>query len=143
MTTGIGHPTWTPLRRLEALYWVSTGLASLALIAVAAADVAHAPTIVSGLAHLGYPPYVATILGTWKLLGVATLLAPGLTRLKEWAYAGFFFLLTGAALSHGLVGDPLFEVFVPIVLLLFVLASWRLLPVRQEKAAAAALPQAA
>ena len=110
------------------------------MTAVAVADIAQAPAIVSGLAHLGYPACVATILGSWKLLGVAALLAPGVTRLKEWAYAGFFFVLTGAALSHGLAGDPPTEVLVPIVLLLFVLTSRAMLPVRQEKAAAAALP---
>ena len=62
--------------------------------------VESAPEIIDALTHLGYPAYLAKILGTWKLLGVVALLAPGFRRVKEWAYAGFFFNLTGATLSH-------------------------------------------
>jgi hypothetical protein len=65
------------------------------------------------------------------VLGVAAILAPGLPRLKEWAYAGFFFTLTGAALSHALCGDPIAKIAVPLVVLALVLASRALLPARQ------------
>jgi hypothetical protein len=58
------------------------------------------------LARLGYPVYLATILGVWKLLGAAAITAPGLLHLREWAYAGMFFNLTGAALSHAASSDP-------------------------------------
>ena len=84
----------------NAAYWASTGFAALALGATGAADLLRVPAIMESLAHLGYPPYFATILGAWELLGAAAIVAPNLPRVKEWAYAGMFFTLTGAALSH-------------------------------------------
>ena len=59
----------------------------------------HLRNNVEGIVHLGYPLYFITIIGFWKVLGAITLLAPGFPRLKEWAYAGIFFDLTGAAAS--------------------------------------------
>jgi hypothetical protein len=84
------------------------------------------PAVIAGLAQLGYPPYVASILGVWKLLGVADLVGPGRSGLKEWAYAGFFFLLTGAALSYAASGDTGGKILVPLVLLALVMASYAL-----------------
>jgi hypothetical protein len=93
-----------------------------------AADLGRAPAVVAGLAHLGYPAYLATILGVWKLLGAAAIVSPGLPRLKEWAYAGMFFDLTGAAASHAAVGGPAGQVTAPLVLLALVMASRTLRP---------------
>ena len=45
-------------------------------------------------------------LGIWKLLGAVALVIPRFPRLKEWAYAGVLFDLTGAVaslLASGLV----------------------------------------
>jgi len=117
-------------------YWATTSLAAIALSAIGAGDLLRVPAIMEGLTHLGYPAYFATILGTWKLLGAAALLAPGLPRLKEWAYAGMFFTLSGAALSHAASGDPASKIVVPLLLLAAVLASWALRPARQELLAA-------
>jgi hypothetical protein len=107
-------------------FWVTTVLFALALGGSAFADLVQAPPIVEGFGHLGYPLYLTTLLGVWKVLGVAAVLAPGLPRLKEWAYAGFFFELSGAAFSHVAagVGSPA----APIVLALLGLASWALRP---------------
>jgi hypothetical protein len=77
---------------------------------------------------LGYPAYVATILGVWKLLGAAAITTPGLPRLKEWAYAGIAFDLSGAALSHAASGDVAARIAVPLVLLALAGASWALRP---------------
>jgi uncharacterized membrane protein YphA (DoxX/SURF4 family) len=140
MTTEDATATPTTSRGRGLLYWGSTGFATLALAAVGSADLFRVPTVIEGLAHLGYPAYFATILGAWKLLGVAAILAPGLPRLKEWAYAGFFFTLTGAALSHAISGDPIPKICVPLVVLGFVLASRALLPARQT---AVIVPRAA
>jgi hypothetical protein len=84
-----------------------------------------------GLAHLGYPAYFATILGTWVLLGAAAIVTPDLPRVKEWAYAGMFFTLTGAALSHAASGDPSGKVLLPMVVLGAVVVSWALRPARR------------
>lgn len=125
-------------------YRAATGFAAIALSASGAADLLHAPAVVEGLAHLGYPGYFATVLGTWMLLGSAAILAPGLSRVKEWAYAGMFFTLTGAALSHAASGDPMGKILVPLVLLGAVVASWALRPVRGTVPAAGfAAPRAA
>jgi hypothetical protein len=68
-------------------YWATTGLFSLVYTGSGIADLAKAARVVATVAHLGYPPYLPALLGTWKLLAVATLLAPRNARLKEWAYA--------------------------------------------------------
>ncbi|MDP2315664.1 MAG: DoxX family protein [Pseudomonadota bacterium] len=113
-------------------YWTTTGLFALALTGGGFADLSGAPAVVAGITHLGYPAFLATILGVWKLLGVVALLAPGFTRLKEWAYAGFVFNLTGAAVSHVLGGDPVANVIPPLVLLTLGLASWALRPAERR-----------
>ena len=69
-----------------------------------------------------------SILGTWKLLGAAAIVVPGLPRLKEWAYAGILLELSGAALSHAAAGDPAGKVAVPLVLLVLAAVSWALRP---------------
>lgn len=109
-------------------YWVTTGLTGLAFAAGGAMDLVRGPEVVAGMAHLGYPAYLATLLGAWKVLGAAAVLAPKLPRLKEWAYAGMAFDLTGAAFSHAASGDGASKVITPLVLLGLVAASWWLRP---------------
>ena len=88
-------------------YWIPTVLLGLMMTMSGLMAVTRQPPAVEGYTHLGYPLYFLTILGTAKLLGVATLLVPGLPRLKEWAYAGFMINLVSAVASHLAVGDPL------------------------------------
>ncbi len=80
------------------------------------------------LAELGYPPYFVTVLGAWKVLGALAILAPGAPRLKEWAYAGIMFDLTGAALSHAAIGHPAVKAIAPLAILGIAAASWALRP---------------
>ena len=108
------------------LYVAATGFVAVALTAIGVADIVRVPAVVQGLTHLGYPAYVATILGVWKLLAVVALVTPGHPRVKEWAYAGLFFVLTGAATSHLVSGDPIANAIVPLVLLGSVMTSWAL-----------------
>ena len=112
----------------KAPYWASAGFAALALGATGAADLLRVPAIMESLTHLGYPTYFATILGTGELLGAAAIVAPDLLRVKEWAYAGMFFALIGAALSHAASADPVSKVLGPLVLLCVVVVSWTLRP---------------
>lgn len=109
-------------------YWAATGLFAFAMLGSGAMNASAQPEILEGMQHLGYPDYLPRILGVWKLLGVVALLAPGLPRLKEWAYAGFLFNLTGAAVSHAFVGDGAGEILAPLMMLGFALASWWLRP---------------
>lgn len=81
--------------------------------------------------NLGYPVYVLTILGIWKVLGAVALVVPGFPRLKEWVHAGIFFLMTGAALSHAFAndyGDYGFSLILPLSYAALNIASWALRP---------------
>ena len=117
-------------------YWALTGISAAALLAGGAGDLSRAPAVAAGIAHLGYPLYLASILGVWKILGAAALLAPRFPRLKEWAYAGILFDLSGAALSHGISGDGLGNVATPLILLGLAMGSWALRPETRRLAAA-------
>src|SRR5215831_14397618 len=107
-------------------YWITTGLVALAFAFGGVADLARFPDVVAAMSHLGYPAYVAGLIGFWKVLGALAILAPGTARLKEWAYAGMFFDLTGAAFSHASSGDPAAHILTPIVILGLVAVSWAL-----------------
>jgi uncharacterized membrane protein YphA (DoxX/SURF4 family) len=81
--------------------------------------------------ELGYPMYFFAILGFWKVLGAIAILVPRFPRLKEWAYAGIFFDLTGAAASCAAVGGYGaygFHVIAPLIIAGFLVASWALRP---------------
>jgi len=110
------------------VYFGTLGLFSLAMIGSGVMDLAQPPALLEGMKHLGYPAYFVALLGIWKLLGVAAVLAPRRPRLKEWAYAGFAFDLSGAAVSHLVSGDGLGKALVPLSLLGLGLASWALRP---------------
>jgi uncharacterized membrane protein YphA (DoxX/SURF4 family) len=115
-------------------YWATTTIVALELLVGGASDLVHGRALLvigdpvaQVLAYLGYPMYLLTILGWWKLLGAIVLLAPRFPRLKEWAYAGAFFDLTGAAVSFALRGDSA-DAIAPLFLAALVLASWALRP---------------
>ena len=97
-------------------YWITTGLLAFALAGSGMMNILQPPELVEGMGHLGYPLYFLTIIGVWKLLGVAAILAPRFPALKEWAYAGIVFDLSGAVVSHLASGDGLGEAAVPVVL---------------------------
>jgi hypothetical protein len=134
----------TTSRSTKIAYWGTTGLAALAMASGGVADIARSPQVLAGMAHLGYPAYFVTLLGVWKVLGAAALVAPRFPRLKEWAYAGILFDLTGAAFSHAASGDPAGKVLVPLVLAGLLMASWALRPAsRRLPSATTAAPSAA
>jgi len=93
-----------------------------------AAELARVPGNVQGLAQLGYPVYFATIIGFWKVLGAIGILAPRFPRLKEWAYAGIFFNMTGAAATGVFTHSATWHVIVDVVLAALTVASWALRP---------------
>ena len=116
-----------PRARLIA-YWITTLLGPASFVIGGILFLSRAEQPLTQLAHLGYPPYLLYILGIWKILGAIVVVVPGLPLLKEWAYAGFFFELTGAAASHALAGDGAREIVQPLVFLALVAASWWLRP---------------
>jgi hypothetical protein len=113
-------------KRNKIIYWVATLWLALGMVSTGLAQLFRfngqgGPDM---LAHLGYPLYLLTILGVWKMLGVAAVLMPKLPLLKEWAYAGFFFVMTGAMFSHIAAGDPMVELFPAALLLVLTVISW-------------------
>jgi uncharacterized membrane protein YphA (DoxX/SURF4 family) len=108
------------------LYLAATAVMIGESIAGGVLDIARAAPFYPAMIQLGYPPYFATILGAAKLLAVAILLAPGLPRLKEWAYAGILINMTGAAASYVANGSGLANVVPPVAFALIALLSWAL-----------------
>jgi DoxX-like family len=111
-------------------YWICTLLLALWLVPSGALDILRVPGVVRILEHLGYPAYVGPILGVGKLLAIAALFAPGTRRLREWAYAGITFDLTGAFISHSVVHDPISIAITPLIVLALAAVSYMLRPER-------------
>jgi hypothetical protein len=113
-----------------ATIWLSTGMLSTGLFQLfkAKVDGSLSPPGVYGITRLGYPVYILTILGVWKILGVIALLIPKYPLLKEWAYAGFFFLMSGAVYSHIANGDALSELIPGTIQLIATVVSWYFRP---------------
>lgn len=110
------------------VYWMTTGLLALGLPGGGGAELARYQPTVEGIVHLGYPVYFVTIIGTWKVLGGMALLAPRFPRLKEWAYAGVFFNMTGAAVSHVVCHGAAWHIIVTLGFAALAIASWATRP---------------
>ena len=106
------------------IYVTSTTILVLEILVGAFMDLAHLPFVVQDVRSIGYPTYVLYIVGVWKVLAVGALLWPPLPRLREWAYAGVFFEMSGAAASHVLVGDPIGKYAAPLAFTFLTLVSW-------------------
>ena len=85
---------------MKVVYWIRTALTAFVFLSGGVFDILQPGFLMEGMLKLGYPPYFCTILGVWKVLGGIVVLLPRLPRLKEWAYAGMLFDLTGASASH-------------------------------------------
>jgi hypothetical protein len=109
------------------IYSIATAWLALGMLSTGIVQLLHAEKEVDLFINLGYPLYLLTILGVWKILGVMVLLVPKFSLLKEWAYAGFFFTMTGAVLSHIASGNP-DGIFPSLLLLLLTVASWYFRP---------------
>jgi hypothetical protein len=106
------------------LYWVSTILVALVFTATGILNLIGNDHIFNDMLHLGFPTYIMTILGFWKLMAAITILLRKTIRLKEWAYAGMLFDLIGAAFSRMSIGDPVQTIIVPLLIMGVVVISW-------------------
>ena len=107
-------------KRDKIIYWIATVWLALGMVSTGGVQLFKAKEGQGGLdmiTHLGYPVYLLTMLGVWKILGVVAVLIPKFRLIKEWAYAGFFFVMTGAIFSHIAIGDPVTETFPALLLL--------------------------
>src|ERR1700754_2889079 len=111
------------------IYWIATVLFTVGMLSSGLAQIFHAQAMVDIVVPLGYPLYFLYIIGIWKVLGVIVVLSPGFKLAKEWAYAGFFFVMTGALISHLATGDNgLKEILGPVMQTIFIILSWYFRP---------------
>jgi len=119
-------------KRNKIIYWIATIWLSLGMLSTGIVQLlklkGDGPGSLNSMTHLGYPVYFVTILGVSKILGVVALLIPKFPLLKEWAYAGFFFMMSGAIFTHIAAGNPMSEIFPSLLLLILIVVSWYFRP---------------
>jgi hypothetical protein len=115
-------------KRNKIIYWVSTAWLSLGMLSTGIVQLLKVESEVDNITKLGYPVYFLTLLGIWKILGVAVVLMPKFPLLKEWAYAGFFFAMSGATFSRIAASDSVNAIFPSLLLLALTVVSWYFRP---------------
>jgi hypothetical protein len=119
-------------KRNKIIYWIFTLWMSLGMVSTAIVQLIRNKDELANFTNLGYPSYLMTIIGVWKILGVIAILIPKFPLLKEWAYAGFFFAMSGAVISHCIVSDAFSKTFPAILLLVLVIISWYFRPAERK-----------
>jgi len=109
-------------------YWIITAILSFCIFSGGLAQALQVNGVVRGFKPLGYPTYFISLIGIWKMLGIIAILIPKFKLPKEWAYAGIFFTMTGAVISHIASNDVSVQIIAPIVLAVFTILSWYLRP---------------
>jgi hypothetical protein len=119
-------------KRNRIIYWIATIWLSLGMLSTGAVQLfkvkGDSPGSLDSMTHLGYPIYFVTILGICKILGVVALLIPKFPLLKEWAYSGFFFMMSGAVFTHIAADNSMSEMFPSLLLLILTAVSWYFRP---------------
>ena len=115
-------------KRKKIIYWVATIFLSFGMVAGGMQQILQIGGYNEIVASLGYPLYLLSILGVWKILGVIAILIPRFLLLKEWAYAGFFFVMSGAFISHIVVGQAFVETVPSLILMTVIVLSWYFRP---------------
>lgn len=115
-------------KRRRIAYWVVTIFLATGMLAGGIQQMLQIGGYNEIVTSLGYPLYMLSIIGTWKILGVVVVLLPGYLLLKEWAYAGFFFAMSGAAISHFVAGQGFSEAMPSLILMTVTVLSWYLRP---------------
>lgn len=114
--------------RNKIIYWVITIYLAIGMTAGGIQQLLQIGGYNEIVSSLGYPLYLLSILGTWKILGVIAILIPKFPVVKEWAYAGFFFAMSGAFISHLVVGQAFIEAVPSLILMLATVLSWYFRP---------------
>jgi uncharacterized membrane protein YphA (DoxX/SURF4 family) len=115
-------------KRNKIIYWIATIWLSLGMLSTGIVQLLKMPEEVKFIMDMGYPAYFLTILGISKILGVVAVLIPKFTLLKEWAYAGFVFTMSGAVFSHIASGNSMSDIFGPLLLIVLTIVSWYFRP---------------
>ncbi len=119
-------------KRKKIIYWISTAWLALGMLSTGVVQVIQLKEETAMIIRLGYPAYLLIIIGVWKILGVIAVLLPKFPLLKEWAYAGFFFVMSGAVFSHLAIGDAAKDLFGPLLLLVLTFVSWYFRPANRK-----------
>jgi uncharacterized membrane protein YphA (DoxX/SURF4 family) len=120
-------------KRKLIIYWIATALLSVGMLGSGLQQIFHAKAMIDLITPLGYPVYFLYIIGVWKVLGVIAIVVPNFKLLKEWAYAGFFFVMTGALVSHLASGDDSLKGIIgPIFQTVFIILSWYFRPANRK-----------
>ena len=114
------------------IYWIFTIWLALGMFSTGLVQLLQIKEEVDLFTHLGYPLYLLTLIGIGKILGVVIVLIPKFPLLKEWAYAGFFFTMSGAFISHLILGDPFNQTGPPLLLLVLTCISWYYRPIDRK-----------
>jgi hypothetical protein len=112
------------MKSTKIAYWIFTILLVALMLFSAFASFKVTPEGVEMMKHLGFSYGIIKLLSVAKILGVIAILVPGFPRLKEWAYAGFTFDLTGAIYFGLAAGDPITQWIPVLVGLVFVFGSY-------------------
>jgi len=113
-------------------YWIITVILSFCIFSGGLAQALLVKGVIQGFKPLGYPMYFISLIGIWKMLGVIAILIPKFKLLKEWAYVGIFFTMTGAVISHIASNDVSVQIIAPVVLAVFTVLSWYLRPASRK-----------
>jgi hypothetical protein len=122
-------------KRNKIIYWIATVWLAFGMAFTGFMQLLQGPNETDMFARLGYPGYLMLILGVWKILGAIAVLVPKFPLLKEWAYAGFFFIMSGAIVSHLAVNDTPVALFGPSLLVVLTIVSWYFRPAEKRTAA--------
>lgn len=114
------------------IYWITTIWLALGMTSTGIVQLLQLPEEAEVIVNLGYPMYLLSLLGIWKLLGVVAVLLPNIPLIKEWAYAGFFFAMSGAIFSHIAAGAPFSEALPALLLLVLTVLSWYFRPKKKK-----------
>jgi len=113
-------------------YWIITVILSFCIFSGGLAQAMQVKGVIQGFKPLGYPTYFISLIGVWKVLGIIAILIPNFKLLKEWAYAGIFFVMSGAVISHIASNDVSIQIIAPVVLAIFTVLSWYLRPANRK-----------
>jgi uncharacterized membrane protein YphA (DoxX/SURF4 family) len=119
-------------KRNRIIYWIFTAWLALGMLSTGLVQLLRTDDEIENVTSLGYPVYLLTILGIWKILGSVAVLIPKFALLKEWAYAGFFFAMSGAVFSRIATNDPVSKMLPSLLLLVLVIISWYFRPANRK-----------
>jgi len=119
-------------KRKTIWYWIITVILSFCVFSGGLMQALLVKDVVAGFKPLGYPTYFISLIGIWKVFGIIAILIPEFKLLKEWAYAGLFFTMTGAVISHIASDNVTVQIIAPTVLAAFTVLSWYLRPANRK-----------